>query len=282
MGKRKRFLVAALVVALLGWLAWTSLRGPASEPVYQGKSLRAWLVQLEDADSQVERDKAAAAVRQIGTNAIPTLLQMLREEESPFITTFLAWRGGWYNPFEIHIWGGPSDVAQRAAAGFDELGPAAASAVPELARMLDQNISRECTSCIVEALGEIGPDAKGAVPSLLRAAVSAKTWEHYREFKALGQIHAEPCSVLPVLLGVISNAPKDRIDAVAALGQFRGDAKPAVPALVALLNDLNLESNSTRGKGFISDRSQVEIALQKIDPETYARVVTNTGPDSTP
>src|SRR5208283_5521171 len=123
MAKRARVSIAALFVALLAVLAWTSLRRPASEPVFEGKSLREWLVQLKDSDSQVERDKAAVAVRHIGTNAIPTLLQMLHEEESPFKTKYLAWRRGWYNPFVIHLqmFGGPADVHQRAEAGFDKL-----------------------------------------------------------------------------------------------------------------------------------------------------------------
>lgn len=40
-----------------------------------------WLVQLADADTQAARDQAAGAIRSIGTNAIPSLVQMLREEE---------------------------------------------------------------------------------------------------------------------------------------------------------------------------------------------------------
>jgi hypothetical protein len=280
MAKRARVSIAALFVALLALLAWTSLRRPASEPVFEGKSLSEWLVQLEDSDSHVERVEAALAVRHIGTNGIPTLLQMLREEESPFTTKFLAWRRGWYNPFVLHLFGGPADIFKRAEAGFDELGPSAACAVPELSRMLDEDPSLDGTSYVPSILGNIGPGAKAAVPSLLRAVVRTNTFGHYYEFKALGQIHADPDAVVPVLMGVISNAPKDRIDAVAALGQFRGDAKPAVPALVALLDDPSLQGNSS-GKGFISDRFQVERALQKIDPETYVRVVTNAGPPST-
>jgi hypothetical protein len=283
MAKRARISIAALFVALLALLAWMSLRGRASEPVFEGKSLSEWLVQLADSDKGVERDKAALAVQHIGTNAIPTLLQMLREEESPFKTKFLAWRRGWYDPFKIHIFeGGPSDIADRASAGFYELGPSAACAVPELSRMLDQNLSRNCSSGVAIVLGNIGPDAKAAVPALLRAAVSTNNFAHYYEFKALGQIHADPDSVVPVLIRVISNAPKDRIYAVTALRQFRGDAKPAVPALVALLNELNSETNSRRSKGINSyDRVQVEGALKKIDPETYALAVTNSEPAST-
>jgi HEAT repeat protein len=282
MAKRARVLIAALFVALLALLAWTSLRKTGSEPVFEGKPLSEWLLQLKDSNSDVERIKAAEAVRHIGTNAIPTLLQMLREEESPFETKYLAWHRGWYNPFVIHLkgLGGPADIFERAEAGFRELGPSAAAAVPELSRMLDREPSLDGTSYVPSILGNIGPGAKAAVPALLRAALSTNTLEHFYELDALGQIHADPDSVVPVLIGIISNAPKDRIYAVRALGQFRGEAKSAVPALVALLNDPNLQGNSSR-KGLITDRFRVESALQKIDPETYARVVTNTDPAST-
>jgi HEAT repeat protein len=282
MAKPGRSLIATLTIALLVMLAGALFYWPAREPVYGGKPLSYWLVQLEDSDRQVERHQAALAIRHIGTNAIPVLLRMLRANESPLKTELLAWRRGWYNPFVIHF-SSPADNFVRAQAGFDELGPDAAIAVPELTKILDENLSRECLRRTTIILGNLGPVAKAAVPSLLQMAVSTNTVEHYYEFDALGKIHANPDLVVPVLIQVMSHSHADRMYAVAAVGQFGGDAKPAVPALLALLNDPGVTTNtaSPHGSGFISHHSQVERALQKIDPETYARVVTNTEPAST-
>lgn len=280
MAKRNRMIIAILAAMLLVLPLWTSLPRPVPEPVYDGKPLGEWLVQLKDADKQIERDQAALAVRHIGTNAIPTLLLMLRSEESSFKSKFLAFRHGWYDPFGWHFsFGGPANSLARAEAGFHELGPDAVIAAPELAKILDENRSHELERRTASILGNIGPGAKAAVPALLRAATSTNTVEHYYEFDALGRIHAEPELVIPVLINVMSHSPADRIYAVTAARQFGGAAKAAVPELIALLNDPTVKASS--GNGFVSDREQVERALREIDPETYSPAITNTGPIST-
>jgi hypothetical protein len=272
MEKRGRVLIAVVAVAVLATLVWTLLARP-SEPVYKGGSLSYWLIQRTDSNSKAERDEAATAIRAMGTNAIPTLLRMMRAKESRFKSRWLARR--WYGLFEMHF-SEPAGIVARAEEGFDVLGTDAASAVPELSKILDETLSPECASRTANALGNIGPDGRAAVPSLLRAATKTKGTAHYEAFWALGKIHADPGSAVPVLLGVVSNTPADRMYAVHALGEYRGDARTAVPTLVALLNDPNVKAISPYGTGFVSDRSEVENALKQIDPETYARVVTNT------
>jgi hypothetical protein len=278
MVRRKRVWIGAVFIGLLAFLVWTVFGTPSLEPDFQGRLLSDWLIQLEDSPNKAQREKAALAVQHIGTNATPTLLRMLQEDESPFKTKFQAWNRGWYNPFELHIQifgGGPANTFKRAEAGFEQLGPLAASAVPELSSILDQYPSRNGTSYVPSILGNIGPDAKAAVPSLLRAAVRTNSVEHYYVFRALGQIHTFPNEVVPVLMNVISNTPTDRMYAVAALGQFGSAAKSAVPTLAALLNDPKLPPTSPRGSSFLSDRDQVERALKRIDPVTYDVVVSN-------
>ena len=272
MGRRALILVSTSVVAVLALLVWRSLSRSAPEPRYQERPLSDWLVQLTDSDSQAERDRAAVAVRAIGTNAIPTLLQMLNSQEPPLWTKFLAWRRGGYHPFGFHFWQPPNNLS-RAQAGFDQLGPLAAPAVPDLIKILDDNRSRECSERTATIFGNIGPEAKAAVPSLLRRAVSKNRSEHYFDFAALGKIHAEPALTVPVLIEVISNSPGDRYYAVSAVGQFGSNAKAAVPILVALISDPSTPSTSPRGAGFISDRENTERALQSIDPGTYAQLV---------
>jgi hypothetical protein len=202
---------------------------------------------------------------------------MLRSEESPFKSKFLAFRHGWYNPFVFIRFSEPYDACQRAEAGFEELGPRGAAAVPELIKILEENRSRESLRLIAMTLGKIGPNAKMAVPALLRAAVSTNTTDHFNEFEALGKIHSAPDIVVPVLIEVMSNSLVDRMDAVAAVEQFQSNAKSAVPALVSLLNDPSITTNerSAHDWVFISDRSRVERALQSIDPKTYAQVVSS-------
>jgi hypothetical protein len=97
MRKRVRLLLAVVLVAVIGMIAWQVLR--QSEPVYQGKPLSAWLgvcskLSLDWQNSLMHPSDSLfnpsfgpvlsekAAVRQAGTNALPTLLRMLLVKDS--------------------------------------------------------------------------------------------------------------------------------------------------------------------------------------------------------
>jgi hypothetical protein len=84
MGKRAPILISMLVIVILASTTRVALHRATQEPVYEDRPLNDWLVQLTDADTQVARGQAAVAVQNLGTNAIPILLQMLREKESPY------------------------------------------------------------------------------------------------------------------------------------------------------------------------------------------------------
>src|SRR5579863_2481925 len=87
MNKNQRALAAVLVVIVLGAAAWQQLR--AHEPAYQGERLTFWL----DAWSYTQygrkpvasREQAEEAVRQMGTNVIPTLLSLLKTRDADMI-----------------------------------------------------------------------------------------------------------------------------------------------------------------------------------------------------
>ena len=54
---------------------------PPREPVYEGKSLHLW---LEDLEKKREYDRAEQAIRHIGTDALPFLVQMTGAKDSDF------------------------------------------------------------------------------------------------------------------------------------------------------------------------------------------------------
>jgi HEAT repeat protein len=80
-------IVAVLVAGAVVILIYQNLR----EPRYQGISLSGWLTEYLDArfrdrpfpDPGAAEQSAARAVKEIGTNAIPTLLKWLRARKSP-------------------------------------------------------------------------------------------------------------------------------------------------------------------------------------------------------
>jgi hypothetical protein len=127
MRKRVHIALAVLLVILAGVIACQVLR--LREPVYQGKPLSVWLIAYG-------RDEA---VRQAGTNALPTLLRMLRAKDSALKVKLmdLAQKQRF-----IHINYIPSDeLNYRACSAFGVLRAKAQSAVPALIRIYEQNIS---------------------------------------------------------------------------------------------------------------------------------------------
>ncbi len=261
MGKKKRISFVVLVLSVLSFLAWEVFRG--REPVYQGKTLTEWL-EVYNTGGQTETNyaKTREAVEHVGTNAIPTLLRMLRKTDSRLKMKWYEFVY-WQRVFKIKViyasWRN-----QEAAMGFRILGGRARAAVPGLIKIYEENISPTSASYAAEALGAIGRDAKAAVPSLLSVLNSVKDPNDPRRaasVKALGEIGEEPAQVVPVLIGCLRDSNTwVQTWALGALESFGPAAKSAVPKLNELLDD------SSIGTRFAARR-----ALWKIDPEAAAK-----------
>src|SRR5580658_9357351 len=74
MRARRYLTVGILLLAILAGCWWLVLRSQEPEPVYRGKTLRAWLNETDPKTAKLT-DAAAEAIRQIGTNARPCLLE---------------------------------------------------------------------------------------------------------------------------------------------------------------------------------------------------------------
>src|SRR5437773_9802336 len=84
MTRRFAILICFLLAGIGGFLLWRA-SGPR-EPVYHGRTLSSWLDQkFPMVRPPVQQDWRAAdeAIRHIGTNAIPVLLNMLRATDQP-------------------------------------------------------------------------------------------------------------------------------------------------------------------------------------------------------
>ncbi len=229
MGKRRRILVAALVLAVLGALPPESFSRSEPEPVYESKQLSDWL-KVYDWKKRMptpeERFAADKAVRHFGTNAIPSLLQMLHSRDPA--------------------------LNQEAGMAFSVLGQQAKGAVRPLMAIVRENVSAESRLNAVGALGFIGPEVEASVPLLLTLATADASQERegiivagytngqprpvlncsWAATCALGQIHARPELVVAPLMRMLSDELSlTRIQAANALGNFGANAKPAIPRL---------------------------------------------------
>ena len=241
--------LAVVLVVTLGALTWLSFR--SNEPAFQGKSLTAWLQERRVGPSQ----EAENATRQIGTNALPTLLKMVIEANSPDQEALLGLARrqselafDFYDADEDH---------NLAPLGFFVLGPTGKGAVTALTNLVtDPNpiVRRTAIAC----LGSIGPAAQDAVPALIPAITDFLQPQVQATAKfALGAIHAQAAIAVPALTNSLSVRGKSsRLLALSALGKFGVEAKVAVPVLLPLLNDPDLDM-----------RSATSNALKMIDPE---------------
>ncbi|MDB6109974.1 MAG: repeat protein [Pedosphaera sp.] len=268
MRKRYRILLVVLLVAVLGGLTWQVSRPRQLEPIYQGKPLSVWLAEYYESYSTnsltlqapaAVQARTENAVRQIGTNGIPTLLQMLRARNSQ-----LTWLGTKLS-MQLHLTTNPPPNAVErnieAEIGFWLLGEDAKYAVPALVEIYDQNFSKESQGLAALALGRIGPPARMAIPSLLREATNKNEFPRTHSIWALTQIRGAPAVLVPALTQALHDPSLHvRSTAAVGLGGFGEDAKSAVPALVQALKDPDY-----------SLRVHVKNALKQIDPEAAAK-----------
>jgi hypothetical protein len=256
MRKWFRILLVMLLLAVAGGIAWLAFRSPA-EPVYNGKALSVWLQNFNS--DVVDGREAEDAVRHIGTNAIPTLLSMLRAKDSGLKIRFirLLARQNWIK-IKVTL---AADRNYAACSAFEVLGADAKSAVPELIQIYGQDISTESKCLTADALGYIGPLATNAIPALLRGLKTTNDPVRWNTVWALRKIHSQPELVVPELIKLLHD-PNYRVRMIAkdALSNFGTNARMAIPVLIEMLDDQN--SNN---------RELATNALKEIDPEAPAK-----------
>jgi hypothetical protein len=235
---RPRTFAVLAILLLLGLLGYLGEQVPP-DPIYGGKALSLWL-QTYDPSSPFGRgsrewNEADDAVRHIGTNAIPALLQMLREKDTDLKLRVEALAQK-QRVIKIHFIPAPVRNVEASMA-FIVLGDAAKDAVPDLMKIYDENNSVESQSAIEDVFSWIGPAAKPAIPLLLRAATNSNNQVRANALWALGGIHAEPQLCVPKLIQALGDSDESaQLSAAHALGMFGTDAQSAVPALMELTN----------------------------------------------
>jgi HEAT repeat protein len=165
---------------------------------------------LKDAD-ETTMHNAMDALAALGPVAVPRLIDALK-----------------YEKFRIDV-----------VYALGRLGPAAAPATAELAKLVDDKNSRLANEAII-ALGDIGPAAKDAVPALTKALDQPvdKDMNFTAIAFALGKIGPAAAAAEPVLLKKLDNATGNvRFVSAWALAQIAPTspdvAAKAVPVLIA-------------------------------------------------
>ncbi|MHB8523161.1 MAG: HEAT repeat domain-containing protein [Limisphaerales bacterium] len=156
---------------------------------------------------------------------------------------------------------------EEARYAFETLGPSAASAVPALIEIYQQDVSPDSRRCAASALASIGPSAQAAVPVLLRDFTHTNGQVRFDAVTAVSHIGGDPNLVLPAMRSALKDPKLEvRWNASAALLNLGARARPAVPDLLVALND----PATQRYQGL---KEQLETALWLIAPEKVGKLL---------
>jgi hypothetical protein len=267
MNKRSCIAVGLLLAIPLGLLIWRPTR--AREPAYAGWKLTRWL----DNVVAEERTGTDEALRTIGSNAIPTLLKMIRAKDPPPLLFKLLQHAEWYRSKRINS-SDPRIRVYVVGRAFGVLGTNAVSAVPDLIEIYEVDDSPLSQRCAAAALGHIGQGAQSALPALIRRLTHTNRDVRFRAAFAVMGIGGEPDVVVPALTSALKDPDEEvRWTALSALSRFEGRARLAVPEILKMLND-----EAVIGNGRFKDH--LASTLWRIAPEKVGKP--SVGEDMTP
>ena len=247
--KRKIVIMSLAVLAVAACLmSWRAYANRGSGPFYKNRRLSVWLEGYRRGAWQQSEE----AMKALGTNALPTLITLLRRGANPQQLSSFA----------------EQDQTGYAIRACEALGPVAAPALPELKNCFFQpeyacfapnalaalgadgvsvviggltNNSKhfqQLRHCCAETLEHVGPAGSNAVPSLLICLTNKDRMLRAQAARSLGCIRMYPDVVVPALVATLHD--KDtwvRESAIYGLGQLKAAAKPAVPALLECLKE---------------------------------------------
>ena len=212
-----------IVVVSLGFLI---VRQKPNEPPFQGKPLSYWLAQLDMKSARDGTNEAAAAVRSMGTNALPRLTQMLLTDVSDWEWWLREQR--WF-PFR---WGGNERIQEQGSFGLACLRE---QAVPTLERLLTNHTTTPRSAITLGRMAPVGTTV--LAHGLTNNDANVRLW----------------CAMALSSVGTWKNEGQHYYQRVA------GTARLAVPALVTRLSDSNTAVATTAARALGNLREMPDI-----------------------
>jgi len=294
----KRRLILACCTAVVIAVTVTLLLWPNHEPMYHGHSLSYWLDE-SCAPTMVRQHEATQAILQMGTNALPGLLQHLKHKPGAWTSVtskFSKLRESPHGYRFIPRWlsiDRPAVRAEMAVYALIAPGEPAAPAYPELlviacdptqpkaaqraVRVLTLStnalglvLSSGCPNIRVRAIHQIGMWHDQTLLQALRPALIQQLHDDDDNvaISAAGTLSwlklTQPEATLPVFIEALGS-PKSKVRAqvIQEIATFGTLAVPAVPSVAPLLLDPDL-----------SVRKEATNLLRMIAPEVFTNTAT--------
>jgi hypothetical protein len=267
-------LMAGCVVALAGFIY--EYRSPNRKPTYEGHPASYWFRPGGEL-------KGEEAFQTMGSNAVPYLVSQLNYRESPLARFYGT------NFFRLPAWyrqrvGPPSpwtDFGRHryALLMLSALGSSAATAVPDITRMLKDDPNPFIRAQAAFVLGGIGPAAKPALPALRGIAKGSNAPNEVRvnAAEALWPIDHQCDLVMPYRFAALNSTNDSlRWEAISFLGDYGPLSKTAVPTLIEIVahhKDERFRAKAATTLGRIGpDASAAIPALQEALKDEYLNV----------
>lgn len=225
---------AAAVLAASCLIAFAAA-ADQNEPTYQGRSLTDWTREFDPHEIvPVGREPPAwIAIRHVGTNAIPTLLQWIAEKDPP-------------EPPKPHL--SPCYTmtrSERAKMAFFILGETAKPAIPKLTELTLTHSDPKRSDMCINALADIG---SASLPSFKIILSQATSGRRCSAMDFLPAVHTNCISLLPALVECLVGEDNDvGWKAASTIGGFGIPESSLVPALT---NALPTASAAARARVF--------------------------------
>jgi HEAT repeats len=274
-------IAAAALILSVSWFIHTR----DHEPVYDGRSLTDWLIAYGNAPvGDPTSEKAANAVRHIGTNALPFLINWVDQYQpmSPsrykLYSTVEKWGpGAPGDQFFMEIIASRMLREARAISAFEILGETAGDAAPELERIATRRDTRTAIGAIyaLPCLGRAGLQSLFSI--ITNTAVPF--WTRLHAVSSLNQLQGSTNahSAIVFLIDCLHDPdPVLQWEAANVLGNIHLEGGLCVPALIECTRSTNTTLRScaatSLGKCGRDARAAV-LALTKLlnDPSAFVR-----------
>jgi hypothetical protein len=265
------FALALIIAAVLALLAWAFY---PTEPSHQGKRLSKWVVEYATnywRNNPGPAAKAQAAVRHIGADGVPFLLDAIATEPSSLKKKLRdIFPPKWHRKLRIEDKSG--DTRRMGSHGIAALGTnAPPDIIPRLMMIITNHPHQDSRYIAAYALRTLGPAAEPAIPFFVECL---KKSDHpgIRDEAAiaLGLVQCQPEVTVPALtnylefciasFGSSKFETSEAWDAIRSLRNIGPKARAALPLLRSLLNH----------KDSII-RDEAEIAVRHIDDSYLLR-----------
>ena len=281
---------------LLFWILIATafrLSARAAEPSYNGKPLSEWLLILKEGHTESGEQDAQAAIRQIGTNGIPVMVNLisvyddwsakrvLSKLHNKDITAYVKWDE---NPYSR-----AKSLRELGLNGFSILGTNAESAVPQIIKAMSYSdeaaraltmIGPKGFSALTNALNDSNSSVRDAIIRALGKGsggdpevIKQLLVNALKDPDTLIRLHAAdilrdkaPDAVIATLMPLLDASDYGNCKSAAdTLGTLGPAAKVAVPKLFSVFTNVVCGTNEYLIRCLTGDLLD---ALGKIDPDS--------------